>query len=107
MDLTIRVVGFVLRAPFFAIWILWLALLTVVDALITAVWFFVVLPVLFCGIKVPAKFMAVAFRNRGGEDLRQEFGEDVESWKDQLGRFPERVSSRWPDAWTWYVTAGQ
>jgi hypothetical protein len=107
VDLAIRVVGLVLRAPFFAVWVLWLGLVTVIDVLITAGWFFLVLPVLFCCIKVPVKFVAVAFRNHGGEHLRDEFGEDFESWQYQLGRFPERVTSRWPDAWTWYITAGQ
>ena len=106
VELALRLVGLILRAPFFVLWAVVLAVVKVLDALVTVVWFFLVLPLLFGLIKVPVMFLAASFRNRGSEQLEETIHDDLEVWKIGLARFPERLGAHWRGAWRWFVVGG-
>jgi hypothetical protein len=107
VDQALRMVGLILRAPFFVIALVVLAVARLVDALFTLAWFFVVLPLLFGLIKVPVLFLAASFRNRGSEQLEETIRADLDAWKTGIGKFPQRFRAHWSGAWDWFVTGGE
>ncbi len=83
MDELIRLIGLTLRLPFFVAGMLLSTAYVLVFGGISGLWFFLVLPVTWGLIKVPATFFSISFRGSGTEQLKQRISADVSRWEGE------------------------
>jgi hypothetical protein len=96
-----RSVGLGLRLPFF---LLGFALMTAYASgfgALSALWFFVAVPVIWALVRVPATFIKVSFRGKGTDELTTRIEHDVNEWRrwysDHFQQFPDGYNAltRW------------
>jgi hypothetical protein len=81
VDTLVRSVGLALRLPFFVLGSIGMTVYTLGFGAMSALWFFVVTPILWALLGVPAAFLSVSFRGKGTAELKTRIDSDVETWR--------------------------
>jgi hypothetical protein len=104
VDGIIRSVGLALRIPPFVVGWIGMAIYTIVLGTASAVWFFVVIPVAWVLLGVPAAFLRVSFRGKGTEELKKHIDSDLASWRATYTDHFQHFSDGFSALHRWVVT---
>lgn len=95
--------GLTTRAPFYLVGLIALSLWAVCYGALGALWFFLVQPILWGLLGIPAAFFSVSFKGNGIEQFKARVQGEVSGWKTNYRRYFGAVGRTYDDLQRWFI----